>query len=230
MKELFYKIIVLNDSVFLTFSFSFAEDWRLVFILKISCCLLARCWHLALFAHWRGAQKNKTLVLPSDLVALAMRFLTRPQSSSHRRYSAGRDGYREREHKVRWVGRKRRRKTTGKSWVEKLKVVSRVEKLCDAVSATFFTIDWFAVFNLLFGWFSFICLATVSVLSWLEISSKMASSGGDDLREDINLKEQNESIHEISIHGTLWNDSEFSVYIKIKIQFSQSKEIGSTLY
>ena len=58
----------------------------------------------------------------------------------------------------------------------------------------------------------------------------MASSGGDDLREDINLKEQNESIHEISIHGTLWNDSEFSVYIKIKIQFSQSKEIGSTLY
>ena len=58
----------------------------------------------------------------------------------------------------------------------------------------------------------------------------MASSGGDDLREDINLTEQNESIDEIIIHGTLWNDSEFSVYIKIKIQFYQSKEIGSTLY
>ena len=42
--------------------------------------------------------------------------LTRPQSSS---YSVGRDGYRERERKVGWVGRKRRRKT-GKSCVEKL--------------------------------------------------------------------------------------------------------------
>ena len=76
------------------------------------------------------------------------------------------------------------------------KVVPRVEKLCETVSATISAINWFAVFDLLFGCFSFICLATASVLSWFGISSKMASSGGDDSTcEDVNLKGLNESIH-----------------------------------
>ena len=61
----------------------------------------------------------------------------------------------------------------------------------------------------------------------------MASSGVDDSTcEGANLKELNDSIHELSIHGKLWNDKKliFTVYIKIKIQFSQSKDTESRLY
>ena len=96
------------------------------------------------------------------------------------------------------------------------KVVPRVEKLCEAVLATFFAIDWFSVFSLLFGWVSFICLATVSVLSWLGISSKnyMASSGnGDSTCEGVNLKELNDSIHQLSNHGKLWNDKKLILMV-----------------
>ena len=61
----------------------------------------------------------------------------------------------------------------------------------------------------------------------------MVSSGGDySTCEGANLKELNDSIHELSIHGKLWNDKKliFTVYIKIKIQFSQSKDTESRLY
>ena len=61
----------------------------------------------------------------------------------------------------------------------------------------------------------------------------MVSSGGDDSTcEGANLKELNDSIHELSIHYKLWNDKKliFTVYIKIKIQFSQSKDTESRLY
>ena len=61
----------------------------------------------------------------------------------------------------------------------------------------------------------------------------MASSGVDDSTcEGANLTELNDSIHERSIHGKLWNDKKliFTVYLKIKIQFSQSKDNESRLY
>ena len=79
-KNFSIKSLVLNNSIFFTFSF-FAEDckmWgterhcflhefeiKVVFILKVSCFLFARSWNLTLkgfplFAHWRGSQKFKT--------------------------------------------------------------------------------------------------------------------------------------------------------------------------
>ena len=60
----------------------------------------------------------------------------------------------------------------------------------------------------------------------------MASSGrGDSTCEGVNLKELNDSIHQLSIHGKLWNDKKliFTVYIKIKIQFSQRRWIKIVL-
>ena len=108
------------------------------------------------------------------------------------------------------------------------KVVPRVEKLCAGLSATFFAIDWFPVLSLLFECFSVFCWATVSVLSRLGIWSKMASNGGDDstcwkgwTSLSTNL------VFMVSCEMTR---SEFSVYIKIKIQSFQSKDIESRLH
>ena len=155
--------------------------------------------------------------------------LTRPQSSS------GHTGETAQGEMGTEKGREEKTKEEDDWEILSRKVVPRVKKLCKAVLATFFTIDWLSVFSLLYGWFSFIWLVRVSILSWIGISSKnhMVSSGGDDSTcEGANLKELNNSIHELSIHGKFWNDKKliFMVYIKIKIQFSQSKDSESRLY
>ena len=118
-------------------------------------------------------------VTSANTSVMLYQLLTRRQSSSYRRYSAGRDGYQERERKVRLVGRKRR-KTTGKSWVEKL---SHKSKICgrpfqpgfspqiDLQCLTYYS-DVFFLYLFGNGYFFFSL--------WLGISSKMASSGGDD--------------------------------------------------